>query len=144
MANRSDPAAVLAAARRWLGTPYAPGAAVRGLGCDCIGLARGIWGELTDRPAPDAPPWSPDWPTSWPRTLIALGTAHMIPRPPREAGPGDLVAIRRAGGLAAHAGILADAGRFIHATERSGVVEVSLSGWSGRIAWAASFPGAPS
>ncbi|TPE52586.1 NlpC/P60 family protein [Amaricoccus solimangrovi] len=134
---------VVQASRRWLGTPYAPGAALRGIGCDCVGLARGVWSELTGRPPPPAPPWSPDWPTSWPRALIALGEAHMIPRRPAEAGPGDLVAIRRLGGREAHAGILTENGRFIHATERFGVVEVPLAGWAGRIAWAASFPISP-
>lgn len=68
----------------------------------------------------------------------------MIPRRPAEAGPGDLIVIRRLGGREAHAGILAERGRFIHATERSGVVEVSLAGWAGRVAWAAAFLGAPS
>lgn len=134
---------VLAMARLWIGTPYVRGASLRGIGCDCIGLARGVWAAVTGAPAPPALPWSPDWASAWPRHLIALGDRHMLPRRPAEAGPGDLVAIRRTDGREAHVGILAERGRFIHATERLGVVEVPLSAWAGRVAWAASFPAAP-
>ena len=38
-------AAVVAAARRWLGTPYRHQASVRGEGADCLGLVRGVWRE---------------------------------------------------------------------------------------------------
>lgn len=37
--NRAD---VIAAARTWIGTPFVHQAAVRGSGCDCIGLVGGI------------------------------------------------------------------------------------------------------
>jgi cell wall-associated NlpC family hydrolase len=37
---------VVAAAHRWLGTPYHDQASVRGVGCDCLGLARGAWREV--------------------------------------------------------------------------------------------------
>jgi cell wall-associated NlpC family hydrolase len=39
----ADPTLVVAAARRWLGTPYHDQASVIGVGCDCLGLARGVW-----------------------------------------------------------------------------------------------------
>jgi NlpC/P60 family putative phage cell wall peptidase len=141
--SKANPGLVLAAARTWIGTPYARGASLRGVGCDCIGHARGVLAAVTGAPAPSPPPWSPDWPSAWPRQLIALGRACMIERAPAEAQVGDLVAIRRTDRRLAHVGILADRGRFIHATERFGVVEVPLSAWAGRIAWAASFPAAP-
>jgi len=38
----ADPEAVIAAARAWLGTPYHNQASLRGVGCDCLGLARGV------------------------------------------------------------------------------------------------------
>lgn len=38
--------AVIAAARSWLGTPYHHQASRKGVGCDCLGLIRGIWREL--------------------------------------------------------------------------------------------------
>jgi NlpC/P60 family putative phage cell wall peptidase len=135
---------VIVEARLWIGTPYARGASLRGVGCDCVGLARGVWAAVTGAvEAPPAARWSPDWPAAWPRQLISLGRRHMIEREPAAACPGNLVAIRRTDGRAAHVGILADRGGFIHATERLGVVEVPLSAWAGRIAWAAAFPAAP-
>ena len=39
-------AAIVAAARGWLGTPYRHQASVRGEGADCLGLVRGVWREL--------------------------------------------------------------------------------------------------
>ena len=35
--------ALVAEARAWLGTPYRHQAALRGVGCDCLGLVRGVW-----------------------------------------------------------------------------------------------------
>ena len=31
---------------RWIGTPYRHQASLRGVGCDCLGLVRGVWREL--------------------------------------------------------------------------------------------------
>ena len=42
----ADPNRVVAAARGWLGTPYHEQASVQGVGCDCLGLARGVWREV--------------------------------------------------------------------------------------------------
>ena len=57
----ADPDAVIAAARGWLGTPYHDQASLRGVGCDCLGLARGVWREVVgDEPFP-TPPYSRDW-----------------------------------------------------------------------------------
>ena len=54
-------AAVLAEARLWLGTPYVHGASLRGVGCDCLGLVRGVWrGVYGVEPEP-TPPYRPDW-----------------------------------------------------------------------------------
>jgi NlpC/P60 family putative phage cell wall peptidase len=34
---------VLALAGGWIGTPYRHQASLKGVGCDCLGLIRGIW-----------------------------------------------------------------------------------------------------
>ena len=36
---------IVAAARRWLGTPYHHQATRQGVGADCLGLVRGVWRE---------------------------------------------------------------------------------------------------
>ena len=40
------PARIVRAARGWLGTPYHDQASVKGVGCDCLGLIRGVWREV--------------------------------------------------------------------------------------------------
>ena len=56
--------------------------------------------------------------------------------------PGALVLFRmRTGAVAKHCGILSSSDRFIHAYERSGVVEAPLDvAWRRRIAFAFLFP----
>jgi NlpC/P60 family putative phage cell wall peptidase len=34
---------IIAEARSWIGTPYHHQAALKGVGCDCLGLVRGVW-----------------------------------------------------------------------------------------------------
>ena len=66
----------------------------------------------------------------------------MIERPPTELAPGALILFRmRTGAVAKHCGILISSDRFIHAYERSGVVEAPLdAAWRRRIAFAFLFP----
>src|SRR3989338_4143365 len=47
--------AIVAAARSWIGTPYRHQASLKGAGCDCLGLVRGVWRELYGD-EPEAPP----------------------------------------------------------------------------------------
>ena len=35
--------AIVAEARAWIGTPYRHQASLKGVGCDCLGLVRGVW-----------------------------------------------------------------------------------------------------
>ena len=62
--------------------------------------------------------------------------------PPTELAPGALILFRmRTGAVAKHCGIVTAPDRFIHAYERSGVVEVPLdAAWRRRIAFAFLFP----
>jgi NlpC/P60 family putative phage cell wall peptidase len=55
----TDPARVIAAARSWLSTPYHDQASLRGVGCDCLGLARGVWREVVGPEPFPIPPYSP-------------------------------------------------------------------------------------
>jgi NlpC/P60 family putative phage cell wall peptidase len=34
---------IVRSARAWIGTPYQHQASVQGVGCDCLGLVRGVW-----------------------------------------------------------------------------------------------------
>lgn len=141
-------AAVVAIARRWIGTPYHHQASAEGAGCDCIGLVRGIWRELYGAEPEPAPGYSRDWAeATGEETLLAAARRHFVEIAPSSARPGDVLVFRyRAASLAKHAGLLASCGpagiTFIHAAERLPVAEVPLGPWwRRRIAAAFAFPG---
>lgn len=137
----------LQAARSFIGTPYRHQGHRRGVGCDCLGLVRGVWRELYRR-EPEAPgPYSQDWAeTGQGDPLLAAAQRHFRSLAPGEGLPGDLVLFRwRALGPARHCGILdeADASgpRLIHAYEGAWVLSSPLTpGWAGRIAATFRFP----
>jgi NlpC/P60 family putative phage cell wall peptidase len=139
----ADPARVIAAARRWLGTPYHDQASLCGVGCDCLGLARGVWREVVGPEPFPMPPYSRDWGEMGPREVLAEGARRMMMEAmPADAPPGALVLFRmmpRA--IAKHVGILTGPDRFIHACETLGVVEQALTpAWRRRIAFVFLFP----
>lgn len=37
---------IIPLARAWIGTPYLHQGRLRGVGCDCAGLLRGLWREV--------------------------------------------------------------------------------------------------
>ncbi|MGQ7792912.1 DUF6950 family protein [Faunimonas sp. B44] len=134
---------IVSAARGWLGTPYRHQASLKGVGCDCLGLVRGVWRELKGYEAETPPPYTPDWAEARGReTLAEAARRHMSEIAAAEAQAGDLVLFRwRAGLPAKHAAILAGPARMIHAQEGAAVAEVPLSDWwRRRIAYAFRFP----
>ena len=141
--THADPEAVIAAARAWLGTPYHDQASLRGVGCDCLGLARGVWRDLVGAEPKLIPPYSRDWGETGVCVVLADGArAMMIEIPLAQIGPGALVLFRMAPrAIAKHVGILTAHDRFIHAYDRLGVIEEALTtAWSRRIAFAFRFP----
>lgn len=52
---------ILKAARSWIGTPYHHNAAVKNAGCDCFGLIRGVYEDLTGIKIEPSTPYSPSW-----------------------------------------------------------------------------------
>ena len=85
----ADPERVIAIARSWIGTPYHDQASLRGVGCDCLGLARGVWREIVGPEPFPIPPYSRDWGETGPREVLADGArSMMIEVSPAEAGPG--------------------------------------------------------
>ena len=139
----ANPDLVVAVARSWLGTPYHDQASLRGVGCDCLGLARGVWREVVgDEPFP-IPPYSRDWGETGPHEVLAIGARRMMAEIAIvDASPGALILFRMTPrAIAKHVGILTSADSFIHAYERLGVVEEVLTPiWRRRIAFAFLFP----
>ena len=139
----ADPARVIAVARSWLGTPYHDQASLRGVGCDCLGLARGVWRKLVGAEPFPIPPYSRDWGETGPVEVLAEGARRMmIEVPTPEAPPGALILFRmRPRAIAKHVGILTSPTTFLHACERLGVIEEPLTPtWQRRIAFAFLFP----
>jgi NlpC/P60 family putative phage cell wall peptidase len=141
----ADPELIMAAARLWLGTPYHDQASLRGVGCDCLGLVRGVWRELYGPEPIPIPPYSRDWGETGSRERLAeAARAVMLELPATALVPGALLLFRiRVGAVAKHCGIVTTLDRFIHAYERTGVVEVPLDhAWRRRVAFAFLFPDA--
>jgi NlpC/P60 family putative phage cell wall peptidase len=139
----ADPAHVIATARSWLGTPYHDQASLRGVGCDCLGLARGVWREAVGPELFPIPPYSRDWGETGPVEVLADGARRMmIEVPARDAPPAALMLFRmRPRAIAKHVGVLTSAKTFLHAYERLGVIEEPLTPtWQRRIAFAFLFP----
>lgn len=133
---------VVAAARGWIGTPYLHQASVKGVGCDCLGLLRGVWREVLGAEPEAVPPYTPDWgEAQGVEMLLQAAGRHLVPVTTR--APGDVLVFRmRRAAVAKHIGILSAADAFIHAYSRHGVVESPLSdAWSARIAGTFRLPG---
>jgi NlpC/P60 family putative phage cell wall peptidase len=137
-------AQVVAIAEEFLGTPYRHQGAMKGVGCDCIGLIRGIWRALYGQEPEAVPPYAPDWAErSGEERLLAAGLRLFgAPIPISAMLAGDLLLFRwRAGCAAKHAGILTGPQHFIHAYEQGAVIRsVLVPSWQRRIAAVHRFP----
>ena len=129
-------------ARSWIGTPYVHQASVKGVGCDCLGLLRGVWRELRGEEPEDAPPYAPDWAeATGAETLRDALARHLSAVAPATLHPGDVALFRMAPrGPAKHCGIVAEksgALTLIHARQNKRVGEEPLGAfWRQRLAYA--------
>ena len=141
---RDDTASrIVAAAREWLGTPYRHQGRRKGVGCDCLGLVRGVWADVygsePERPGPYAPDWAE---ASGREFLVEAARRHCAEKAGPEVAAGDLILFRWRPHLPAkHAGIAVAADRFIHAYQGHAVLESALvPQWRCRIAAVLRFP----
>jgi NlpC/P60 family putative phage cell wall peptidase len=142
MVSRAD---IIAEARSWIGTPYAHQASVKGIGCDCLGLVRGVWRAVYGKEPEQPPPYSRDWAEVHGReTLAEAAGRHMIAVATDKIRPADvLLFAMKDHSPAKHCAILTAPGRMLHSIEAHPVAEVSL--WTGsgsrqRLRFAFSFP----
>lgn len=162
---------IVAAAKAWAGTPYHHQGSVKGAGCDCLGLIRGVWRELLGAEPEAMPAYSRDWgDVTGSEPLLAAARRNLVAIDKATAQPGDVIVFRMQAGVAKHAGILSALpatsealsrgalvernglierdcrqkfARFIHAVEELGVAEVALTRWwQRRLVAAFAFPGA--
>ncbi len=137
-------AAIVAEARSWIGTRYRHQASVKGVGCDCLGLVRGVWRACVGEEPETVPPYAPDWAESSGEELLAdAALRHLAPVPCEKFAAGDVLLFRwRAGCVAKHVAIAASHGAMIHAHDGASVCEIAIAPWwRRRLAHAFAFPG---
>ena len=153
---------IVAEARSWIGTPYRHQASLKGVGCDCLGLVRGVWRAVIGNEPERAPPYGRDWAeASGDEAFARAARTHLIEIEPAQILPGDVVLFRYAQRYPAkHAAIVTDAefslghlvgkpaptfpdhALMVHAHDGACVSEVAIAPWwRRRLACAFRFPG---
>ncbi|MGJ0510426.1 MAG: NlpC/P60 family protein [Methylocystis sp.] len=133
---------IVIAARRWIGTPYRHQASLIHVGCDCLGLVRGVWREVIGEEPEAAPPYTPEWAeTLGVETLLDAAGRHFTPVPVDAFRAGDVLAFRFRDHLPAkHLGVATSATHMAHAHSGACVSEVAIAPWRKRLAAAFAFP----
>jgi len=137
---------ILSLTKDWINTPYQHQASVKGAGCDCLGLIRGLWRELYGEEPMAVPPYTPDWAESLGQeTLLEAARNCLTPVPNEAAQPGDVLLFRMAPNVPCkHIAILSAPDRIVHAYWGRAVVESYLVPyWTRRHAYSFSFPSTP-
>lgn len=139
-------AEIVSAARSWIGTPYRHQASVKGVGCDCLGLLRGVWRELYGNEPEAIPAYAPDWAEGTGDETLRDGFGrHLAAMPLQAMAPGDVALFRLAPrGPARHCGIAGTRDgtpTLIHAAQGRRVREENFSpAWRRRLAFVFRIP----
>lgn len=152
------PERIVEVARSWIGTPYHHQASLKGVGCDCLGLIRGVWREVYGAEHEQIPPYSMDWAEASKREtlyegakryLLEVDITHALRgKGVERAQVGDIVLFRmKEKGPAKHCGFVATDGKqrtLIHAYSGGYKVreEPLTLAWALRAAYAFRFPDA--
>jgi NlpC/P60 family putative phage cell wall peptidase len=133
---------IVAAARRWIGTPYRHQSAILGAGCDCLGLVRGVWRELYGSEPMRVPNYRADWRDGRHAGELLEAAEALLLRVPGGVLAGQVILFRLGrASVPKHCGVAVSPDRFVHAQESLGVVEVNLTdGWRRRLAGTFDFP----
>uniref|UniRef100_A0A2A4Z8R0 Peptidase P60 n=1 Tax=OCS116 cluster bacterium TaxID=2030921 RepID=A0A2A4Z8R0_9PROT len=125
-------AKVAAAANGWLGTPYQHQASLKHIGCDCLGLLRGVWREVRGDEPELPPPYAPRWNDAEKNDLLLAmaerNFCHKTQDEPIEMA--DILLFRYRQHLPTrHVAIAISDHQFIHAYAGRGVVVNGFSAW---------------
>jgi len=136
--------AIIAAARSWIGTTYQHQASLRHIGCDCLGLLRGVWREVIGPEPEFIPPYSAGWMSIVRKEILLEALDRHFQR---RAGDGflsaDILVFRFRKHLpASHIGIATSQTSMVHAHFGACVAEVPIGDhWRRRLTATLSFPG---
>jgi NlpC/P60 family putative phage cell wall peptidase len=139
--TRSD---IVTEARSWIGTPYRHQASLKSVGCDCLGLVRGVWRATMGAEPERTPPYAPGWAEAAAGEPLAEAAArHLVAIERAAFCPGDVLLFRWRKHLPAkHMAIVTAPGLMVHAHDGACVAEVALAPWwRRRLAYAFRFPG---
>jgi NlpC/P60 family putative phage cell wall peptidase len=135
---------IVAAARRWRGTPYVHQASLIHVGCDCLGLVRGVWRDVVGKEPETAPAYTPDWTEALrAETLLDAAHRHFRVATLSEFREGDVLLFRFREHLPAkHLGIAISTTHMIHAHAGACVAEIAIGPhWRKTLVAAFAFPG---
>jgi NlpC/P60 family putative phage cell wall peptidase len=132
------------AARRWIGTPFHHQASLCQIGCDCLGLVRGVWREVIGPEPEETPPYGVDWAATKRADHLKDALArhfHSHDKPDYRAG--DVLLFRfRPHGPATHLGVATSPTHMVHAHSGANVTETTIGApWRKRLVGAFIFPG---
>jgi len=142
-ANKDLRARIIAETTSWIGTPYQHQASLKNIGCDCLGLVRGIWRAIYQTEPELTPAYSPDWAESSKCEQLAFAARrHMQEISVSEFQPADLLVFRwRPHVPAKHLAITVSPTSMVHAQQGASVCEVPVSRWWQRhLAYVFRFP----
>jgi len=99
----------------WINTPYRHQASVKNVGCDCLGLVRGVWRHLYGTEPEPLPVYSPDWAERGQGELLhRAANQYLIATATPKAGSVLLFRMNAASPIK-HCGILINKHEFVHA-----------------------------
>ena len=127
--RKPEPQQVVDIAITWLGTPYLHQSSVKGAGCDCLGLIRGVWREIYgSEPAP-LPIYSPDWAERGSAELLSQAAEEYL-IPDTKPEPGSVLLFRMyPSSSVKHCGIMINQDEFIHAYWSRSVSRSAFGNW---------------
>ncbi len=134
---------IILSARSWIGTPYRHQASLKAVGCDCLGLVRGVWRDCYGDEPEHPPAYSPDWAEATSSEALADAAArHLVCIADKKFQAGDILLFRWKPHLPAkHAGIATGPADMVHAQDGAVVAEIALSPWwTRRLAFVFRFP----
>jgi len=118
--------------RSWIGTPYHHQESIKGEGCDCLGLLRGVWREFygSENPEP-MPNYSPSWGDHRvDDPLMMVAKKYFVEFKGKEPREGDLLLFRMRRGMAVkHCAIVSGPNTMIHAYSLHQVREEEITDW---------------
>lgn len=134
---------IVTLARSWIGTPYHNMAAVKGRGCDCLGLVRGVYAEISGGLL-KTPVYArrPPRASLGQETLLEAARRHLVEVPVETRGPAVVLVFRVHPKLAAwHCGLMTSKTDMVHSHSGREVYEVALGNrWEPKVVGAFKFP----